>query len=561
MSAASAVGNELHYLAYYYGRFGNLDSQTMESNNGAMSVTESYSYDDLHRLTGSSLSSGGSISYSYDATGNLTQKSDYASSMTYGSSGKSNTGNAGPNAVLSATLVGGGSTSFSYDNNGNLISGAGKTISYNALNKPTQITAGGSTVNFAYDANWQRFKKTVSGNRTVYYIDDSVEVEQVDDTTITRTYIDDIAIVKRTKYAGLSLASHEITYTLRDRLGSVVTLTDHNNHILEHRSYDPFGKPRYGTMLPSSAATLFDVAGGTPFTLRGFTDHEHIDEAQLIHMNGRVYDYNLGRFLSIDPFVQAPGNSQSLNPYSYIMNNPLAGTDPSGYALVQGSIDCIESMAACATVLNGGTPTKNDFSGAAASNGSAPSSDGSDSDVEAEELGAPGEVGVSENHTLAITPKSDKIDADVLFEQLDYDPNGRSEFANAVLNPLDALEAKEAADDAVELTKEAFPNIRTAWNNVADAFRHATWNYLMTKKLGVDAAKEFGDAHERYSGNALGETTMDLYNNNVGRILGSNPDFKVEEAKRVILRAIRQGDLRTKPFEIIGGSENVETDY
>ncbi|MBG22048.1 MAG: hypothetical protein CMF22_01130, partial [Idiomarinaceae bacterium] len=183
VSAASAVGNELHYLAYYYGRFGNLDSQTMESNNGAMSVTESYSYDDLHRLTGSSLSSGGSISYSYDATGNLTQKSDYASSMTYGSSGKSNAGNAGPNAVLSATLVGGGSTSFSYDNNGNLISGAGKTITYNALNKPTQITAGGSTVNFAYDANWQRFKKTVSGNRTVYYIDDSVEVEQVDDTT------------------------------------------------------------------------------------------------------------------------------------------------------------------------------------------------------------------------------------------------------------------------------------------------------------------------------------------------------------------------------------------
>lgn len=50
-----------------------------------------------------------------------------------------------------------------------------------------------------------------------------------------------------------------------------------------------------------------------------------------IHMNGRAYDYNLGRFLSVDPFVQAPGNSQSMNPYSYIMNNPLAGTDPTGY--------------------------------------------------------------------------------------------------------------------------------------------------------------------------------------------------------------------------------------
>ncbi|MFT5452560.1 MAG: hypothetical protein ACI9N9_002053 [Enterobacterales bacterium] len=48
-------------------------------------------------------------------------------------------------------------------------------------------------------------------------------------------------------------------------------------------------------------------------------------------MNGRVYDYNLGRFLSVDPFIQDPGNSQSMNPYSYIMNNPLSGTDPSGY--------------------------------------------------------------------------------------------------------------------------------------------------------------------------------------------------------------------------------------
>ena len=48
-------------------------------------------------------------------------------------------------------------------------------------------------------------------------------------------------------------------------------------------------------------------------------------------MNGRAYDYNLGRFLSVDPVIQFPENSQSLNPYSYIMNNPMSGTDPTGY--------------------------------------------------------------------------------------------------------------------------------------------------------------------------------------------------------------------------------------
>ena len=64
-------------------------------------------------------------------------------------------------------------------------------------------------------------------------------------------------------------------------------------------------------------------------TRRGFTDHEHLDEVELIHMNGRVYDYNVGRFLSVDPIVHS--GSQGINPYSYIMNNPLSGTDPSGY--------------------------------------------------------------------------------------------------------------------------------------------------------------------------------------------------------------------------------------
>ena len=60
-------------------------------------------------------------------------------------------------------------------------------------------------------------------------------------------------------------------------------------------------------------------------------------------MNGRVYDYNLGRFLSVDPVIQFPENSQSLNPYSYIMNNPFAGTDPTGYmctgSLIQAACD------------------------------------------------------------------------------------------------------------------------------------------------------------------------------------------------------------------------------
>ncbi|TQV89108.1 RHS repeat domain-containing protein, partial [Aliikangiella coralliicola] len=121
------------------------------------------------------------------------------------------------------------------------------------------------------------------------------------------------------------------------------------------KSYDPFGKPRKGNLESVEPPTLRDVAYQSGFisepddlkleTRRGFTDHEHLDDAQLIHMNGRVYDYNAGRFLSVDPFIQSPGNSQSMNPYSYIMNNPLAGTDPSGYKANCGGvydINCVD---------------------------------------------------------------------------------------------------------------------------------------------------------------------------------------------------------------------------
>ncbi|WP_241969901.1 RHS repeat-associated core domain-containing protein [Pseudidiomarina taiwanensis] len=167
--------------------------------------------------------------------------------------------------------------------------------------------------------------------RTTHYIDKLLEVIRQGDSATYKLYIGETAILTYSTLLGVEDAPPTLHYTLRDRLGSVVSVVDDSNTVIEHRSYDPFGKPRQGSLVSSSPATLSDLIGGTPVTQRGFTDHEHLDDAQLIHMNGRVYDYNLGRFLSVDPFIQAPGNSQSLNPYSYIMNNPLAGTDPSGY--------------------------------------------------------------------------------------------------------------------------------------------------------------------------------------------------------------------------------------
>jgi len=63
-------------------------------------------------------------------------------------------------------------------------------------------------------------------------------------------------------------------------------------------------------------------------------------------MNGRVYDPVLGRFLSADPFVDDAGDSQSYNRYSYVNNNPLNHTDPSGFFKLKDALKIVAVVAA-----------------------------------------------------------------------------------------------------------------------------------------------------------------------------------------------------------------------
>ncbi len=343
---ATNGGTQRHRIDYVsYDGFGNLTSQqveTTQSDGSVLTTTETYAYDNLHRLTQSALE-GNAINYAYDAAGNLTQKDDYASSFTYGNSTKSNR-KAGPNAVYEITKVGGDTAYFDYDDNGNLLSGDGKTLTYNAFNKPVSISKNTITSRFYYGSDQMRYKQVKEGqsggDETTLYIGKAYEEIRYDDKVIKKSYLGDSIITETEEN---NSTDYQIGFVHRDRLGSVVTITDETGQVIDNKSYDPFGKPRKANLEKVTPATLTNIASIENYlttdnaidltTRRGFTDHEHLDDAELIHMNGRVYDYNLGRFLSVDPYVQFVGNSQGINPYSYIMNNPLAGTDPSGYVI------------------------------------------------------------------------------------------------------------------------------------------------------------------------------------------------------------------------------------
>ena len=118
--------------------------------------------------------------------------------------------------------------------------------------------------------------------------------------------------------------TQKLYYLHRDYLGSIVMLTDENGNIAERRHFDPWGQP----------IKVEDSAGNTldKLTLldRGFTGHEHLQTVGLIHMNGRLYDPALHRFLQPDNYVQDPFNTQNFNRYGYCLNNPLLYTDPTG---------------------------------------------------------------------------------------------------------------------------------------------------------------------------------------------------------------------------------------
>jgi RHS repeat-associated protein len=134
-----------------------------------------------------------------------------------------------------------------------------------------------------------------------------------------------VAIVKTATASGTTSTSTR--YLHHDALGSVSAISNESGTVLERLSYEPFGKRRFMTGASDPDNTIVPLN-----TDRGFTGHEMLDEIGLIHMNGRVYDPLVGRFLSADPNIQSPGNLQSYNRYSYVMNNPLGYTDPSGYS-------------------------------------------------------------------------------------------------------------------------------------------------------------------------------------------------------------------------------------
>ena len=167
------------------------------------------------------------------------------------------------------------------------------------------------------------------------YITDGVLIEQEHDNTGARE-------------------EEDTRFLLYDHLGSIDVITNVIGTVEQDMSFDTWGQRRAAANWTVLALLrLTDTTHGRT-TTRGFTGHEMLDAVGIIHMNGRIYDPKLGRFMQADPVIQFPDYSQSWNRYSYVLNNPLNATDPTGYiggligGIIGGAIGFITCGIPCA---------------------------------------------------------------------------------------------------------------------------------------------------------------------------------------------------------------------
>ena len=322
--ASWRIGDTVQQDSYQYDALGNVDSRTFRNAAGGL-VTETFAYDSLNRLTGSTIGST-TKTYGYDELGNLTSKTGVGS-YTYPASGGTSVR---PHAVsgVTGTLNGVTNPSFSYDAAGNLLSGAGRTWTWTAANRPKDITQGTLQLAFLYGPERQRVRQTVSNGgttlKTIHYAG-AVEKEVSGSVTQTRTYLPRGAGVIIETTGGASPGT-VVRYFHRDRLGSVNVITSESGAVLERLSYDPWGRRRNadGSDAPGNLSSAIDDTG--------YTGHEMLDDLALVNMNGRVYDPSLARVASADPTVPDPTDLQAFNRYSYVFNSPMVFNDPSGFA-------------------------------------------------------------------------------------------------------------------------------------------------------------------------------------------------------------------------------------
>lgn len=285
-TASNIDGAAPYWTSYTYTAAGQRKTETQHT--ASADSTTTYKYDDtsaagdnkphtLDNTTGTR-----AATYDYDANGNTTSRPGPAAqqSLLWNGEGK-----------LAKTTEGTAETSYLYDADGELLirraKGDGDTILY----------LGGTEVRLTVKGT----KKTLSGTR--YYMANGQ------------------TIAVRTAVSGT--AGTKLSFLASDHHSTSSIALDATTYAVTKRYTSPFGAsrdPKAVTGWPDDKAFLGKPADvGTGLT----------------HIGAREYDPKTGQFISVDPLLELDKH-QTLNGYTYSINNPITFSDPSGLGLKCG---------------------------------------------------------------------------------------------------------------------------------------------------------------------------------------------------------------------------------
>ncbi|PKF74499.1 RHS repeat-associated core domain-containing protein [Chryseobacterium sp. PMSZPI] len=325
----SAVKPGILQLAYNFNAIKNeLEARTTA---GDFNITESFDYDDNNRLinwtnpvTNVKPQTNRNV---YDDKGRILEN-DQVGKIKFDNAAK-------VYQPTGMTLNAAGTQNYNND----LI----QSIVYNENNDPVFIDGMKGDVAFQYGLTNMRQRVTYGGNFnangdgkfTKFYSEDGSFEVQKDNTTGKEKHVLYIggspyesSIIYVKNYEETS-GSYKFLH--KDYLGSILAISDEAGNKLEQRHYDAWGNLTHLQIGNGPVITDKNTIDNTSLLIdRGYTSHEHFAEVGIIHMNGRLYDPLLRRFLNADENIQDPYNTQNYNKYGYVLNNPLMFNDPTG---------------------------------------------------------------------------------------------------------------------------------------------------------------------------------------------------------------------------------------
>ncbi|MDQ3649593.1 MAG: hypothetical protein M3458_04790 [Acidobacteriota bacterium] len=299
----SSVDTSTLQLDYAYGAAnnnGNVASQTITIPGGP-TLVQSYTYDALNRLEVAQ-ENGGSWQqrFIYDRYGNRTFDAANTTANVLGENPDISPAN---NRIVARA-----GEHYRYDAAGNLDRDmANNAYGYDAENRQVSYSGGAS---YAYDGDGRRVKK-VAGVVTTVFVYNAAGQLAAEYTANGATSV-----------GGTS-------YLTADTLGSPRVVTDANGGVKSRHDYLPFGEElqaAVGGRTPEQGYSQSDSVR------QKFTGYERDGETQLDYAQARYYSSRQGRFTSVDPLMRSArlSSPQTFNRYSYVLNNPLSLTDPTG---------------------------------------------------------------------------------------------------------------------------------------------------------------------------------------------------------------------------------------